>query len=59
MSLDVGGVMDAWAFPVENPVVGWALSAGVTTIVGPVSLQWARASDHGGGRLSIGVGRVF
>ena len=56
---DVGGTMDAWSFPVEDPIVGWAVSFGVETLVGPVSLEWGKASTGSGGRLSVSVGRLF
>lgn len=57
--VDVGGTADAWAWPVPDVVVGWGVQVGARTIVGPVTLQWAGATDRGSGRLSVGVGRVF
>ncbi len=59
LGVDVGGVADAWRFPVEDPVVGWAVSAGARTRVGPVVLQWGKASDRSLGRLTVSVGRTF
>jgi outer membrane protein assembly factor BamA len=59
LGMDVGGAMDAWSFPIEDPVVGWALTLGAQTIVGPVVLEWGKASTASDGRLSIRVGRLF
>lgn len=57
--IDVGGVRDDWRFPVQNPVEGWAVSVGASTIVGPVVLEWSKASTRSDGRLSVSVGRTF
>lgn len=57
--VDMGGTAGEWRFPVDDPVVGWGVQIGTSTIVGPVAVQWAGATDRGGGRLSVGVGRVF
>lgn len=51
--------MDSWTFPVEDPLVSWALSGGWRTLVGPVRLELAKASDRSGARLSLSVGRRF
>ena len=59
VGVDVGGTMDAWSFPVEDPVLGWAVSLGVGTLVGPVSLAWEKASTASTGLLSVSVGRLF
>ena len=48
-----------WRFPIEDPVVGWALSAGVGTPLGPAVLQWARATQGYGDQLTVAVGRWF
>ena len=57
--LDIGGAMPTWTFPMEDPIVGWALAAGVSTPLGPAVLQWARASDGFGDQLTVRVGRRF
>ena len=57
--VDIGGAMPAWKFPIDDPVVGWALAAGVSTPLGPAVLQWARASDGFGDQLTVRVGRRF
>lgn len=44
---------------IDDPVVGWALAAGVSTPLGPAVLQWARASDGFGDQLTVRVGRRF
>jgi NTE family protein len=59
VGVDVGGTMDAWTFPIEDPVVGWSAGLGVGTLLGPVWLEWSWADPGTGGKLSIGVGRVF
>jgi hypothetical protein len=51
--------MDTWTFPIEDPVVGWSAGLGVGTLLGPVWLEWSWADPGTGGKLSIGVGRVF
>lgn len=56
--IDVGGVMDEWRFPVPDPISGWALTAGLNTIIGPVRLEWGRAGGYGD-RLTVSVGRRF
>ena len=57
--VDAGGVMDAWTFPVEDPFVGWAISGGWSSLVGPVRLQVGRASEFSKTRVSLSVGRRF
>lgn len=57
--VDAGGVMDAWTFPVEDPITGWALSAGWKSLVGPVWIDVAKASDGSSTRVSLSVGRRF
>lgn len=57
--VDVGGTDTEWRWPVEDAVVGWGVQFGANTIIGPVAVQWAGATDRGSGRLSVGVGRVF
>lgn len=59
MGLDVGAVADDWRLPLPDRVYGWSVSAGLGTVVGPVVLQWAKASTRSGGRLSVSVGRAF
>jgi len=60
LHFDAGGVMDAWTFPVEDPITGWALSAGWKSLVGPVRVDVARASEPGSAtRVSLSVGRRF
>lgn len=56
--VDVGGTMDDWRFPIQEPEIGWALTLGTSTLVGPVSLEWGKANGRSG-RLSVGVGRRF
>ena len=56
---DIGGTMDSWTLPVEDPLVSWALSGGWRTLVGPVRLELAKASDRSDARLSLSVGRRF
>lgn len=58
LGVDVGGAFDEWRFPVEDPVVGWGVTLGAGTIVGPVFVEWGKASGHTG-RLALGVGRRF
>lgn len=57
VGLDVGGVADRWRLPVEDRVWGWNVSAGATTLVGPVRVEWSKASTRSGGRFSVSVGR--
>jgi NTE family protein len=56
--VDVGAVRDAWTFPFERPMTGWALSAGGETLIGPVEVEvskvWGSAHDP---RVSVSVGR--
>jgi len=59
VAVDVGGTMDAWTLPVEYPILGWPVSLGVGTLVGPVSLEWGKASTGSGGMLSVSLGRLF
>ena len=44
---------------VDDAVVGWAVTLGVQTLVGPIVLEWSDASTGSGDRLSISVGRLF
>ena len=57
--VDLGAVRDAWRLPLERPMTGWSLSAGTSTLVGPVEVElsqlWARRDP----RLSVSVGRQF
>lgn len=55
--LDVGGVAAAWQLPLDDRVWGWSVSAGASTIVGPVVFEWSKASTRPGGRFSVSVGR--
>jgi len=57
--VEVGGAQPEWRFPIEDPLVGWALTVGVNTIVGPAVLEWGRATDGFGDRLTVSVGRWF
>jgi outer membrane protein assembly factor BamA len=58
--VDVGAVREEWQFPLDRPMTGWALTAGVDTIIGPVQLQLAKLwGDRHDPRLSVGVGRQF
>lgn len=59
LGLDIGGVADAWRFPVQDPVFGWALTLGSSTIVGPVVVEWGKATTVSGSRLTVSVGRRF
>lgn len=59
LGMDVGGVASDWVFPVEDPVVGWGITLGASTVVGPVTLEWSEASSTSGGRVSVSVGRSF
>lgn len=59
VGVDVGGVTDEWRFPVPDPVWGWGITVGASTIVGPVALEWGKASTRSGGRLTVSVGRAF
>ncbi len=56
--VDVGGVMDRWSFPIEDPIVGWGVTLGFDTVVGPATLEWGWTEEYGD-RLAIGVGRTF
>jgi len=57
---DVGGVRDAWQFPMERPMTAWALSAGTGTLVGPIEVDLAKVwGDRHDPRLSVSVGRRF
>lgn len=57
VGLDVGGVADSWTLPIRDRVWGWNVSAGASTIVGPVLVEWSKASTRAGGRFSVSVGR--
>jgi len=58
--VDIGGVRDAWKFPMERPMTGWSLSAGNATPVGPIELEVAKVwGDRHDARLSVSVGRHF
>lgn len=58
--VDVGGVRDAWHFPIEVPMTGWALTAGAATVVGPVELELSKVwGERHDARLSVSVGRAF
>lgn len=59
VGMDVGGMADTWQFPVNNRVWGWNVSAGASTIVGPVLVEWSKASTQSGGRFSVSVGRLL
>jgi len=59
LGVDVGGVDDAWRVPIDGHVFGWSMGVGASTLIGPVHLEWAKASTHAGGRLSVSVGRRF
>lgn len=55
---DVGGVMDEWRFPVPDPTLGWSLSVGSSTLLGPAVLEWSKAEGYDD-RLTVRVGRRF
>ncbi|HET9949659.1 MAG TPA: patatin-like phospholipase family protein, partial [Longimicrobiales bacterium] len=58
--MDVGGVRDAWRFPIETRMTGWSLSFGMDTLVGPVVVEASRVAAEGHDvRISVGVGRFF
>ncbi|NNF12723.1 MAG: hypothetical protein HKN72_05850 [Gemmatimonadetes bacterium] len=57
VGMDVGGVADVWRLPVPDRVWGWNVSVGASTIVGPVLVEWSKASTRSGGRFSVSVGR--
>lgn len=59
LGLDVGGVASEWTFPVDDPVVGVAVTLGVRTLIGPVELEWGKASSRSKSRLTVSVGRSF
>ena len=59
VGMDVGGVDADWNGLVPDPVVGWGITLGARTVVGPVTLDWSEASRTSGGRLSVSVGRSF
>jgi len=58
--VDIGAVRDAWRFPLETPMTGWALTAGTATPIGPIEVQlgkvWGVRHDP---QLSVSVGRHF
>jgi len=56
--VDVGDAADSWTFPVRDPIVGWAITLGAETVVGPVALEWGKATSRSG-RLTVSVGRSF
>jgi NTE family protein len=58
--VDVGALREAWRFPLEHPMTGWALTAGTATLIGPVEVQLAKVwGDRHDPRLSVNVGRWF
>lgn len=58
--VDIGGARDAWQFPMERPMTGWALTAGTATLIGPIRLELAKVwGDRHDPRLSVNVGRQF
>ena len=57
--VDVGGVRDEWALPMERPMTGWALAAGARTRVGPVELEISQLWANRDPRVSVSVGRQF
>lgn len=57
--VDAGAVRDAWTFPFERPMTGWAVSVGAATLVGPVVLELSQLAADRDPRLSISVGRTF
>lgn len=57
--VDIGGVREAWAFPMERPMTGWSLSFGASTLVGPVELEISQLWANRDPRISVGVGRQF
>ena len=59
LGADVGGVGGDWRFPLDDPVVGWGITLGASTVVGPVTFDWTDASRGEGSRLSVAVGRSF
>jgi len=59
VGLDVGGVASAWKFPIDDPVVGVAVALGARTLIGPVELEWGKASSRSKSRLTVSVGRSF
>jgi outer membrane protein assembly factor BamA len=60
VGVDIGGARDAWQFPMERPMTGWALTAGTATLIGPIQVELAKAwGDRHDPRLSVNVGRQF
>jgi NTE family protein len=57
--VDVGGVRNEWTFPMEEPMTGWALSAGARTRVGPVVVELSQLWAKRDPRVSVSVGRQF
>jgi hypothetical protein len=57
--VDLGGVRDGWAFPMERPLAGWALAVGSGSLVGPVSLEVSQLGSNRDPRVSISAGRQF
>lgn len=57
--VDIGGVRDEWTFPIERPMTGWSLSAGASTLVGPVELEVSQLWADRDPRISVSVGRQF
>lgn len=56
---DVGGTGMTLGDPLEDPIFGWGIQAGLQTPIGPAWLLWSGATDRGNGRVSVGVGRIF
>lgn len=57
--LDVGGTLSEWRFPMTDPFIGWSLGAGLSTLIGPVWLEWGDVTEGYSDRLSVSVGRRF
>ena len=57
--VDIGAVRSAWTFPLERPMTGWSLSAGASTLVGPVQVEISQLWATRDPRLSVSVGRQF
>jgi NTE family protein len=58
--VDIGAAREAWRFPLERPMTGWALTAGTGTPIGPVEVQLAKIwGDRHEPHVSVSVGRHF
>ena len=59
LSADAGNATDAWRIAPDEFLIGWAVSAGGPSVVGPISLTLSGGSASRRPRLSFSVGRPF